>query len=970
MDSLLGMPPQQAAAGLAGLLRQLRTDAGMTQEELADRSGLSTRTVSDLERAVNLTARRDTAALLADALGLTGSDREHFMTVARGRPAAGPAVPAGGTAASNTVWIESAAAETFVGREAELSVLSSAWEHASKGHRVLALVGGEPGIGKTALVAELARRVHAEGSLVLYGRWDEFVPAPYRAFREALTDYARACPEPVLRRDLAGLAAEVTRLYPVPAQRAGIASSPAPPVAPEAERFRLFESFEEWTGRMADRHPVLLVLDDLQWADQSSLLLLGHLMRARRSTPLLAVAMYRDTGPEPGGLAASWASLTRDVDCRRITLRGLEHEAVTALLEPVLPDGGKRVPDLERETAGNPFFLLEMARHLAGSDAGGPSLPESVRDMIGSRLRRLSDDCAAIIMVASLIGERFDTALLSAAAGLEETRAVVLLEEAARDGLVAEADGEPDCWRFSHALTRRVAAAGLSRSRQARLQLRIAETLQERAGVQPAELAHHFGAAALGSGDAGAAAAAADYERLAGEHALAEVAAEVAVRHFTRAIELTDRFRPGEEVLRCELLLSLADAHDRAGEYPSRDQRYAEAAEAATRLEDGRLLCRAALGYGGILPATVDPDPLAQALLEEALEQEDTDDGTRARVLARLAHWQHTACPYTERRALADRAEAIARGGGDRRTLATVLLHRCWALDGPDDVADALATAGEIEAIGDDLHDPELTLQALRIRLHAQFERGDHADAVATAAGLKRLAEQVRHPEFIRLASMWDVTVASLEGRFDDAGKLASELDQRLSQLGHPQAQIIPVAQTFTRRWLQGHAPEYLPIFEALSAADPANPVWTAVTAWALAEAGEQERTAALLDSLGPGSPARADKNYLWWALVVGLSDAAALTGNAEWARALYDLAVPYSGHNCTLGVATFLGACDLWLGVLAGTAGRAEAAVAHLEAALARHQEMGARPWTALTREALERARAGAPLTARPGTL
>ncbi|MCL2581284.1 MAG: AAA family ATPase [Streptosporangiales bacterium] len=964
--------PQQTAAGLAGLLRQLRTDAGMTQDELAEAAGLSTRTVSDLERGVNVTARRDTAALLADALSLTGNDREHFMAVARGKPSAGLLMPAGGASASNTVWIESAASETFVGRQAELAALASAWTHAAGGHRVLALVGGEPGIGKTALVAELARQVHAGGGLVLYGRWDEYVPAPYGAFREALTDYARACPEPVLRRDLAGLAGEVTRLYPVPAQRAGIESPPAPPAAPEAERFRLFESFEEWTERMAGRQPVLLVLDDLQWADQSSLLLLGHLMRARRSTPLLAVAMYRDTGPEPDDLAASWAALTRDVDCRRVTLRGLGHDAVTALLETVLPGGGKRAAGLERETAGNPFFLLEMARRLPESTPGGetpPALPPSVRDMIGARLRRLTDDCAAVLMMASLIGERFDTALLASVAGLEETRAIVLLEEAVQAGLVAEAEGDPDWWRFSHSLTRRVAADGLSRSRRARLQLKVAETLEARPGVPPAELAHHFGTAARGSGDPGAAGKAIGYERLAGEHALREVAAEVAVRHFRQAIGLLDRFRAGQDALRCELLLRLADAHDRAGQYAPRDERYAEAAETATRLEDGTLLCRAALGYGGILPATVDPDPLAQALLEEALAQDGISDSSRARVLARLAHWLHTARPYAERRELADRAVSMARGTPDRLTLAAVLLHRCWALDGPDDVADALETAREIEGIGEELRNPELTLQALRIRLHAEFELGGHDAAAATAGDLKRLAEEVRHPEFIRLAAMWDVTAASFEGRFGDAGKLADELDQRLSRLGHPQAQVIPVAQTFARRWLQGRAGEYIPVFEALSASDPGNPVWTAVTAWSLAEAGETGRASALLGSVGPGPAAAADKNYLWWALVVGLSDAAVLTGDAGWARALYDLAAPYAGHNATLGVATFLGACDHWLGVLAGTAGRTADAVAHLEAALARHEQMGARPWTELTREALGRVRSGAGLTARPGT-
>ena len=229
------------------------------------------------------------------------------------------------------MWIESAASAAFVDREEELGVLREAWSCARAGRRVLALVAGEPGIGKTALTAELARPVRADGGLVLYGRWDEHVPAPYQAFREALNDYARACPDPLLRRDLAGLAEEIARLCPEPAHRVGAA---APPQADaQAERFRLFESIDTWIGRIADRHPVLLVLDDLQWADQPSFFLLPHLMRARRSTPLLTVAMYRDLGPERSEFSTALPALTRDIDCRRVTLRGLEHRGVTTLLE-------------------------------------------------------------------------------------------------------------------------------------------------------------------------------------------------------------------------------------------------------------------------------------------------------------------------------------------------------------------------------------------------------------------------------------------------------------------------------------------------------------------------------------------------------------------------------------------------------------------------------------------------------------
>jgi DNA-binding XRE family transcriptional regulator len=981
---------KQPADGFAALLQRLRISAGMTQDELAKAAEVSPRTVSDLERGINRTARKDTAELLATAMGLTGQERERFLAVARGKPAVSwPATSAGAaagvppaapgvaraeadgslddSAASNLGWLDSAVTGNFEGRQRELGVLAEAWSRATAGHRVLTLVGGEPGIGKTALTGELARLAHADKGLVLYGRWDEHVLAPYQAFREALADYARACPEALLRHDLGDLAGEIARLCPEPAQRIG--AVPAEPlVAAEAARFRLFESIDTWIQRMGSRHPVLLVLDDLQWADLPSVLLLAHLLQARRATPLLAVAMYRDIEPERGDLSAVLHSLARDVDCRRLTLRGLDRAAVTALLAAATGrEFGEReslvARELERDTAGNPFFLLEMASHLSelgAFDQEGARLgetqaeiPESVRDMVRWRLRRVSDECAEVLEIASVIGERFDAALVASAAARDEAATVDLLDEAARAGLIVEIDDEPDCWRFSHPLSRRVTAARLSRGRRARLHQRIGETLESRFGVSPAELAHHFGAAA----STGSAEKAVSYERQAGERALREVAAEVAVRHLRKALQLADRFGPRDQALRCELLLELAAAHDRAGEYASRDERFAEAADAARRLGNGELFLRAAIGYGGILPATVSPDQRAEALLEEALKQlGEEDSAARATIQARLAHWLHNGRPYPERLELSGRSLAMARGTGDRRTLATVLMHRGWALDGPDDVDDALAVASEILGIGAELSDPELRLEGLRIRVAAQFEKGAHPAAVRTALAMKELAEEVGHPEFMRLSAMWDITLANLEGRFADGKELAGELGRRLARIGHSQAQIIPVAQTFPWWLLRGRSSNYLPTLQELSAYEPANIAWPASTAWCLAETGALDQAADLLHRITPDAAAAADKNYQWWAVIVGFSGAVDLVGDRRWAGVLYDLAAPYAGHNATLGVATYLGAADHWLGVLAGVTGRFTEAAEHLEAALTRHDAMGSRPMTALTQEAYAR--------------
>jgi transcriptional regulator with XRE-family HTH domain/tetratricopeptide (TPR) repeat protein len=979
---------EQPDMTFALLLRRLRDDAQLTQEELADAATLSPRSVSDLERGVNRTARKVTAQLLARALSLEGQAQALFVAAARGlRPAedvlaaqSGKAVAsyaetAGTTyaepdaedddaGASNLVWVDFAASRRFVGRDKELEALREAWAKAAAGNRVLALVAGEPGIGKTALAAELARGVQADGGLVLYGRWGEEVLAPYQAFREALGDYARSCPEVLLRHDLREVVGEVARLCPEAAQRIGSAAAPLLGAA-EADRLRLFDSLDTWLQRIAARRPLLIVLDDLHWADQPSFLLLRHLMQARRPTPILAVAMYRNVALERSDFAAVLPSLARDTDCRRLSIRGLDIGAVGALVRSV---AGKSlgagenvlVSDLERETAGNPFFLMAIALHLSEVgllDQGvfrlgeqSAEIPESVRDLVRWRVGRLSDTCAETLSVASVLGERFDAAVLGVIAGLDDATTVDVLEEAAGAGLIAEIRDEPDWWWFSHSLTRRVILDGLSASRKTRLHQRIGNVLEARSKTPPAEIAHHFRAAAsLGTADK-----AVRYERLAGKRALAEVAAEVALRHFMRALELHDRLAPEDETRRCEVLLELADAHNRAGEYALRDERFAEAAETARRLGRSDLFAQAATGYGGVLPATVSPDPRARALLEEALDQlGESERAARAMMLARLAHWLHNELPYAQRRELSDRSVAMARSAGDPQTLAAVLLHRGWALDGPGDVRDALAVADEILDIGAGLEQPELTLEGLRLRLATQFETGDQQAAMQTADALRDLAQRVRHPEFVRLAAMWDITLASLAGRFDEAEDLSQALHRRLEQIGHPQAQLILVAQTFSWRWLQGRAGEYAQIFEALSASEPANLAWRAVLAWCLAEGGAREEATELLGRTTPDAAAAADENYLWWAVLVGFSDAVDLLGDERWAEVLYDMAVKYAGHNCTLGVASCFGAVDHWLGVLAGVDGRFSEAVRHFEAALERHSQMGARPLEALTQEA-----------------
>jgi tetratricopeptide (TPR) repeat protein len=152
---------------------------------------------------------------------------------------------------------------------------------------------------------------------------------------------------------------------------------------------------------------------------------------------------------------------------------------------------------------------------------------------------------------------------------------------------------------------------------------------------------------------------------------------------------------------------------------------------------------------------------------------------------------------------------------------------------------------------------------------------------------------------------------------------------------------------------LRGRPAKHLPVIEELAAYEPSNIAWPAILTWCLAETGDLDRAAELLRRTEPAAAAAADKNYQWWAVMVGFSGAVDLLRDRQWAEVLYDLTAPYAGYNSTLGTATFLGAADHWLGVLAGAAGRFSEADSHFEAALTRHRDMGSRPFTALTQEA-----------------
>jgi class 3 adenylate cyclase/tetratricopeptide (TPR) repeat protein len=471
----------------------------------------------------------------------------------------------------------------FVGRDAAFESLQVEWKRASSGERRTVLIAGEPGIGKTRLARELTHQAHEDGAIVLFGRCDEDALVPYQPFVEALRFYVSVCARGDLVDQLGEAAADLTRLVPEIGDRiSGL--PPAESVDPEAERYRLFRAVARVLTEAARNAPLLLILDDLHWADRPTLALLRHVLRDPAPAPLLVCGTYRDTDLDrKHPFAETLADLRRENAYERVLLRGLSHEEIIAMLEVAAaqkmdPAGLALAEALETETEGNPFFIEEIVLHLVEtgtiyregdrwvSGARSPAqldIPEGIREAVGRRLSRLSDDANEALAQASVLGPRFEYAALRVMSDMDDARLSRALEEARNIQLLLEAelDARP-AFMFAHALVRQVLYEELSLPRRQQLHLKAAEALvtTHPSDTPLGSIAAHYRAA----GAAADPQKAIDYSLLAGQKAVTVFAFEEALKHLEAARELMEEQGTDADV-RARLLRYLGDLHFTTG---------------------------------------------------------------------------------------------------------------------------------------------------------------------------------------------------------------------------------------------------------------------------------------------------------------------------------------------------------------------------------------------------------------------
>jgi len=846
----------------------------------------------------------------------------------------------------------------FVGRDKELTALRSALHEARSGRGRLVMLVGEPGSGKTETAAQLvtyARLVEAE---TLQAQCYEGEGAPaYWPWLQVLRAYARERDAETLRPLMGPGAADIAQLVPEVAER--FPELPPPPaLAPEQARFRLFDSINTFLKQAARLRPLVLILDDLHWADRSSLLLLEFLAREMPDARLLVVGTYRDV--ELGRqhpLAQTLGELSRLGLSERIVLRGLTDRQVARFIEMTtgLPAPAELVAAIYQETEGNPFFVNEVVRLMVAEgrldrpeDAKKWSIPipQGVKEVLGRRLNQLSESANQTLAIASVLGREFRLEVLEQLSDLNGDRLVEALEEAVAARLIYEG---PRKYVFSHALVRETLYGELPAARRLRLHRRIGAVLEKLYGAKPdtlPELAYHFYQAAPG----GDVAKAIHYAVRAAAAARGLLAYDEEMAHCERALQALELHSDADPARRTELLLGLGEAQTRAGGAAAARESFEKGAELARKQGAAGQLARAALGLGaggtGVRFGQV--DEMRIGLLRESLGLlGEEESALRSQLMAQLS----LALYYSadERRAWSQRAVEMARSVADKGAQIGALYSRCFSLDGFPSTRERLAAATDIVALASEAGDNEMLARAHYRRFRELLELGQVTAADQTLEAYVGLADALRQPLYQWLAPFGRANRALMEGRFEECEPLLQESLAIGKRAQDQNALLFSHTANVTLRRLQGRPEEIVQGVEGFVEKYPAIPAWRATLAQIYCELGRSDDARREVERLAERDFADLPRDGAWVVGVSLLAQTCAFLGDVKRAETLYTLLAPFAGYNVVVGSAgVFYGPVDRHLALLAATLLRWEEAARHFEDALTAAREMQARPFEA----------------------
>jgi tetratricopeptide (TPR) repeat protein len=850
----------------------------------------------------------------------------------------------------------------FVGRESERADLRRFLDRAKSGHGGLVMVGGEPGVGKTRMTEELIAEAERYGFMTLTGHCYEMEGAPpYIPFIEILQSIMRLVEPDTLLETLGNAAPEAAKL--IPELRERFPETPeSRKLPPEQERLYLFNKLREFCERLATYRPLLLIVEDLHWTDEPTLLLLQHMAQRLSEMPALMVGTYRDTELDVArSLAKALEELLRQHLAHDMLLKRLPEEGVKAMLRG---RSGQEPPSrfveaIYQETEGNPFFVEEVFKHLAEEenlfDSEGKwrrdvrieewDVPRGVLLVVGRRLERVSEQCRRILARAAVIGRGVSFRLLNEVIELGEDALLDAIEEAERGQLISTVtkQGE-DRIMFAHELIRQTLLSDLSMPRRRRLHLHVAQAIEQLyAGTleqHAADLAYHFYRA---GGDLEKVI---NYSVMAAKRATAQTAFEEAVSLYERALQTFEQLESADELKRCDLLLGLGNAYGNAGDPDLAKETFLRVVDIARKLPAPEQFAEAVMEIHRFWYAVdTTEDPLI-TLMDECLELlGEEDSALRASVMGRLSVVLEFSAD--ERRiALSGEALAMARRVGDPKALYYALDGRAFVWDLPPE--ERIAAAAELVELEEKIDSPEGWCRGLEWLSHLRMEQGDIAAFDAAMASFKRRAAETLNP-----VALWQVTVAEtmraiMMGQLEEAERLAFEAFALGQKVNEVNATELLGAHVFGIRHLQGRLDEIDEAFRSQWGQSDV-PLYRSTIAWLHLYLGREEQAREEFERLAANDFADLPRYLAMLLILMQMAEVAAALGDTSRAALLYNLLHPFAGRLLMGGHDVICyGSTAHWLGLLAGTLKRWDAAVAHFEEAIETNARVGARPYHA----------------------
>jgi len=830
---------------------------------------------------------------------------------------------------------------TFVGRETVMGALDAALRSAEAGHGRLVALLGEPGMGKTRAATELAKLAQLRGVSVWPARIHEGEPAPafwpwIQVIRKCAIDEGLA-PE-----QRAGAEELLVGLSPAEFDdQAGTTSS-----FRGADTFWLFDRLRTFLVDVASTVRALVILDDLQWADEGSLRLLAQLAPELEHHRTLVIATVRDT-------EASSPTMRRAMRlAERHHLTGLNADSVAEYLGAI---SGESVNEtlaaaITERTGGNPLFVRETVHYLrslrpdaslAGFDATAVVIPDAVHDVIRSRVDSLDANVREALQVASVMGDAIDSGAVSHLLQVDRAASLRLIEQMVTARLVvARPNGG---YAFAHALVREVFYTNMAASVRATLHGRCAQYLEASGIPTPAhELAYHYHHAL----PIGFAQQAFRYATQAAEDAGKTHAMADATTCYQWALAAMGYLREADPRRGCELLLQQAEAHQMAG-HPRRSREALERAiDLALQQKYGDLLSRAGQRLRPTFLWGAMRDDLALRAFEGALRLlPDGDNAERAIVMSHLSCIPPYSRPLSRAQQLSDDAVAMARRLGDSRSLAEALRARLGTLTGPDTIDALQATADELQKVGQASGFAWVDSEVGNARFYGLLQAGDleAADRV-----LAKRDVAVRHARL--LEASWNIDRMRVQRQFA-RGDITGALDGSAKLLAQAERMGLvygPMYRVFSEAlvsWEQQGARAVIgnaELWGPLSSWAPLNPYHGALIARLLAEANVLDEAREHYDALMANDFANVARDLNFLSAMSHLSIVACKLRDLSGARAIYDALAPYAHLHATSFYGTSAGSVSRYLGLLSALLGETKRAREQLETAVAENKRMG----------------------------